>query len=92
MVDDLAAEEAVLGSDVALDVDEVRDPIGVAVGEEKCGQASHGVTDEVEAIDTVCLQDQFRGPNQKRDRQGVVVGDCGAAASRRVVQDDGSVV
>jgi hypothetical protein len=48
---DLAAQEAVLRRQVALDVHEAGDPPGVAVGEQQRGQAAHGVSDEDAPLD-----------------------------------------
>jgi hypothetical protein len=64
---DLTAEEAVLGREVALDVGEARDPAGVAVREEECGQPAHRVPDDMAPVDLFCGKDLFDDGDQERD-------------------------
>ncbi len=73
MGDDLAAEGAVLGGDVALDLGEARDPARVAVRQEQRGQAADRVADDVEPVDLPGLEDLLGDGDQKGDGDGAEV-------------------
>lgn len=88
VADDLTAEEAVLGCDVALDVDEAGDSVGVAVCQQECREPAHRVTDEVEPVDLVGLEDLLCDGDQERDGDGAEVGAGRGAAAWRVVRKD----
>ena len=88
VVGDLAAQEAVLGCEVALDVDEAQDAAGVPVREQQSRQPAHGVADEVEPLDPGTAYDVLGGAHQERDRHGREVRALGLAAARRVVREE----
>ena len=82
-MEDLATEEAVLGREVAFDVDEADNAGGVVVGEEKGSESAHGVAYEVELVDVEVRQDGLGGGDQEGDvGGGEVVALCVAASWR----------
>src|SRR5215472_1582271 len=68
MGEDLPAQEAVFGGDVALDVGEAQDPAWILVGQQQRGQAAHGMPDQVETPDSGSLQHSLGGLYQERYR------------------------
>ena len=62
--DGVPAEEAVLGREVALDVDEADHPLGVCCSEVERGESSHRVTDEMESFESEAVDHGQAGAGQ----------------------------
>ena len=75
VVEDLAGEEAVLGREIALDVDETADALGPPAGEQEGGQATHRMAEQVERVEVEVVTHGFGNVDEERDRQRVGVGD-----------------
>jgi hypothetical protein len=86
--EDLPAQEAVLGGDVALDVDEAQDAARVPVCQQQRGQATHGAPDQVEPLDPGQSQDRLGCVDEERDGDLRQVVARGVAASWRVVGEE----
>ena len=86
--DDLSAQEAVFRRDVALDVDEAQNAGRIVMGQEQPGQPTHGVADEVEALDPQLSQDSLCRLHQERDGDLRQVVARGLPAARCVVGEE----
>ena len=91
VADDLPAQEAVLWGDVAFDVDEAGDLLGVLVGQQQAGQSAHGVPDEVVPGVADVGDHRFGDLDQKRHGDGLEVRAGRGAAAGGVVGQDGPV-
>ena len=86
---DLAAQETVLRSEVAFDVGETRDPVGV--GQRQCGQATHRVADQVTPADCSLGQHLLCDRDQEGHRNGIEVRARGGPAAGCVVGQYGVI-
>lgn len=86
---DLAAQETVLRSEVAFDVGETRDPVGV--GQRQCGQATHRVADQVTPADCSLGQRLLCDRDQEGHRNGIEVRARGGPAAGCVVGQYGVI-
>ena len=60
IINRLAAQEAIFRGDIALDINKAEYPLGVGVRQHQCGQAAHGMADEVEALETQLVNQRER--------------------------------
>ncbi|MNT31767.1 hypothetical protein D3C72_1676160 [compost metagenome] len=89
MIVDLPAEEAILGRDVALDVDETQHALWSGICEHQPGQAPHGVTDQMESVDAEVFKYGQGRLHQKGDVDAREITAFGFTATRRIVGDEG---
>ena len=68
MREDLPAQEAVFGGEVAFDVGEAQDTVWFLVRQHQRGQAAHRMPDQVETPDVCVVQESLRVLDQERDR------------------------
>ena len=88
MVEDLPTEEAVLRSDVALDVDEAEYPPRVRVSQHQGREPSHRMAHKVEGLEPDALEHGPRRLHQERDRYLRQVRTPGLTTARGVVGEE----
>ncbi|MCY1546575.1 hypothetical protein D9M68_825770 [compost metagenome] len=85
---DLPAEKAVFRGDIAFDIDEAQHPLRMLVGQHQRGEATHGMADQVEALDTEVLQQRQGGVQQQGNADAREVGAAGFATAGGIVGEE----
>jgi hypothetical protein len=86
--EDLPAQEAVFGGEVAFDIGEAQDTVWFLVRQQQRGQAAHRMPDQMETPDACVVQESLRRFDQERDRDARQILTEGLAASRCVVGEE----
>lgn len=88
MREDLPAQEAVFGGEVAFDVGKAQHPVRFLVRQQQRGQAAHRVSDQVKTPDARVIQHGQCRLDQERDRDAPQILAVGLAAFWCVVGEE----